>query len=587
MKRNFYRIICFVLIISAFVLQGCTNVGKADGEPTAPPQESTSGTVVSEAPETTEPTPPPEPVEFSLNSSYVLIRATENRTDETNALMLLARGLKSAYGVNFNMETDSSNDSNEFEILVGETNRPESAELVSDLSYYDWTYKIVSTNVIAVCGGSPEATLAAARAFLENVCGYTENEETSEPVSGGHAAELQVGTEVTYRHNYGISSLKLGEHDVSEYTVVTADDKLSGADKIVDHFNRMFGAKLPVTPLDSYAGGPAIFFGCADAYGSHLDADAYGDLRYFIEEKDGNIVIDFKSRPVSEAAAERFVDECTPKEKEEAPCFSFEHRRTGMYIPADTNGFVTESVTSTEIADGVVYEEYLYRDSQGLPVRSYILTVAPGAASFATSMPGDLNETGQVSNIPRQVYAAQRNGKNVIAGINADFFAMGGTNVMSGLCIKDGILLHKGSNDWFGITKDGEPVIERSANYEKYEGNLITAVGGIGILLRNDAPLDISSSNTTRAPRTVVGIKPDGTVVLCVVDGRQPELSNGATLADMAELMASLGCRDAINLDGGGSSTFVLCEDGKIDVKNSPSDGTPRPVANGLMVILP
>ena len=81
MKRNFYRIICFVLIISAFVLQGCTNVGKADGEPTAPPQESTSGTVVSEAPETTEPTPPPEPVEFSLNSSYVLIRATENRTD--------------------------------------------------------------------------------------------------------------------------------------------------------------------------------------------------------------------------------------------------------------------------------------------------------------------------------------------------------------------------------------------------------------------------------------------------------------------------------------------------------------------------
>jgi len=72
-----------------------------------------------------------------------------------------------------------------------------------------------------------------------------------------------------------------------------------------------------------------------------------------------------------------------------------------------------------------------------------------------------------------------------------------------------------------------------------------------------------------------------------VVDGRQPEISNGASLADLADLLGDLGCIDAINLDGGGSSTFVLKEGDTFNVKNSPSAGALRAVANGLMVILP
>ena len=86
--------------------------------------------------------------------------------------------------------------------------------------------------------------------------------------------------------------------------------------------------------------------------------------------------------------------------------------------------------------------------------------------------------------------------------------------------------------------------------------------------------------------RTAVGTKPDGSVVIMVVDGRQSTISNGASLADLADIFASMGCSDAINLDGGGSSTFILKNSkGEFVVENSPSAGALRAVANGLLVI--
>ena len=85
-----------------------------------------------------------------------------------------------------------------------------------------------------------------------------------------------------------------------------------------------------------------------------------------------------------------------------------------------------------------------------------------------------------------------------------------------------------------------------------------------------------------------MGIKADGSLVLLVVDGRQSKISNGASLADLADILGSVGCIEALNLDGGGSSTFVLTDgDGQFTVTNSPSDGSLRSVADGLMVVLP
>ena len=86
-------------------------------------------------------------------------------------------------------------------------------------------------------------------------------------------------------------------------------------------------------------------------------------------------------------------------------------------------------------------------------------------------------------------------------------------------------------------------------------------------------------------PRTAIGIDRDtNSVLLLVIDGRQ-SFSRGYTMVELANLMLELGAEDALNLDGGGSSTMVgLRPDGLLSVLNSPSDGQQRLVPDGLQV---
>jgi hypothetical protein len=86
-------------------------------------------------------------------------------------------------------------------------------------------------------------------------------------------------------------------------------------------------------------------------------------------------------------------------------------------------------------------------------------------------------------------------------------------------------------------------------------------------------------------PRTAIGIDYDtGVIFMLVIDGRQ-KLSRGYTMVELATLMEYLGADEALNLDGGGSSTMVAQRpNGKVKVLNSPSDGRQRSVPNGLAV---
>lgn len=88
-------------------------------------------------------------------------------------------------------------------------------------------------------------------------------------------------------------------------------------------------------------------------------------------------------------------------------------------------------------------------------------------------------------------------------------------------------------------------------------------------------------------PRTAVGISyATKEILMLVVDGRQAA-SRGYTMVELANLMLELGANDALNLDGGGSSTMVARRPSGINrVLNSPSDGRPRNVANGIQVLL-
>ena len=87
----------------------------------------------------------------------------------------------------------------------------------------------------------------------------------------------------------------------------------------------------------------------------------------------------------------------------------------------------------------------------------------------------------------------------------------------------------------------------------------------------------------TQHPRTAVGFNQDSTKLLLVtVDGRQPGHSIGMSLSELANFMLRLGCFQAINLDGGGSTTMLV----GTRVVNRPSDASgERAVANALLVI--
>mgnify|MGYP000846264251 CR=1 FL=1 len=91
---------------------------------------------------------------------------------------------------------------------------------------------------------------------------------------------------------------------------------------------------------------------------------------------------------------------------------------------------------------------------------------------------------------------------------------------------------------------------------------------------------DIAAS---RAPRTALGVTADRKLLIVTVNGRQPGVSVGMTLEELAELMIELGAVDAMNLDGGGSTTMVIRD----RVLNIPSDGTERSVSNAIVVITP
>jgi hypothetical protein len=114
-------------------------------------------------------------------------------------------------------------------------------------------------------------------------------------------------------------------------------------------------------------------------------------------------------------------------------------------------------------------------------------------------------------------------------------------------------------------------------------------VGGAGLLVRDGEPVTdwsvealAGSFVAMRHPRTMIGVRPDGSIWLVTVDGRQPQLSAGMTLEELRDLAGRLRLRDALNLDGGGSTTMWAGG----EVLNSPSDAAgPRKVSDALLVM--
>ena len=137
--------------------------------------------------------------------------------------------------------------------------------------------------------------------------------------------------------------------------------------------------------------------------------------------------------------------------------------------------------------------------------------------------------------------------------------------------------------DLAAILTEGDEITIRPTTADERWEDVIWASGGGNILVK-DGSVTADATASGREPRTVMGVRKDGTAVIVECDGRQSSISAGMTLAEAAQLMLSHGCTDVINLDGGGSSVITASYPGlDSTVISSPSDGAPRAGATYLL----
>ena len=253
--------------------------------------------------------------------------------------------------------------------------------------------------------------------------------------------------------------------------------------------------------------------------------------------------------------------------------------------------------------DVTEYEWILNNASLTQQMMGHVMEIKVGKDSTASVAVGygdddiETIKTGRnwaMTETTKQAQSMQtRRNTNVVGAINAGGYDMSNGRP-SGAFIMSGTVINEPTGTTFWIDKDGNAHITsaQECNAALAAGNVREAVAGFGDIFENGHARS-GLDNTTRASRTAIGIKADGTVVMLMVDGRQAPYSVGMTMAEVAASMEALGCVEAVNLDGGGSSTFATQREGESENNTSagltlrcrPSDGYERKVSNTIMVL--
>lgn len=262
------------------------------------------------------------------------------------------------------------------------------------------------------------------------------------------------------------------------------------------------------------------------------------------------------------------------------------------------------SDTYTELTDGVICYEItcsfidgLGGDTEAKKRNIFLFEVDMTKASVLVTLPDDDN--ANIHNRQRmtaQIPALQnkRTSLTVWGGTNGDFFADEGTPELQGILWRGGTCLKSTFattvNTVCAVMKDGTARCMNQASYATQKSQIQEALGGRQALLWNGGI--VGFSDTAQHPRTAVGTSADGKKLwMMVVDGRQEQYSTGSysvSYEPLARILKAAGAADAINLDGGGSSTFVVRgADGSFSKHNKPANSgrTEREVLNGLAIV--
>lgn len=262
-------------------------------------------------------------------------------------------------------------------------------------------------------------------------------------------------------------------------------------------------------------------------------------------------------------------------------------------VPIGPLPFPTDTVRSEIVADGVVHR-FIYSPTG--PWAIHVLDVDLSRCNAAVAVKGADTAAGRIRTTT--MLGGLSMTRRVVGGVNADFFSLA-TGTPVGMLIVDGRMLSRPSaRPVLAFDSSGAP---RIAEFSLVDGKVSPwyprhAVGGRPMLVRDSSVLDIvdhegqPSFSVDRHPRTAAGIAARGRrLILAVVDGRQKPYSDGMSLRELANLMRALGAREAINLDGGGSSTMVYADpraDGRLRLANRPSDKQgERAVGDALAIV--
>lgn len=174
-------------------------------------------------------------------------------------------------------------------------------------------------------------------------------------------------------------------------------------------------------------------------------------------------------------------------------------------------------------------------------------------------------------------------GNRVLVALNGDFFNSSG--VPQSALYKNGVAIKAQFCDFctFLAIDDLNKASIISKNILFDTAKIKEAVGGFHYLIKDS--YKVSQGDKSIEPRTAAGVTSNNVVYFIIVDGRQANYSNGMSFSNLSDVFFALGVKDAINFDGGGSSTLVVKENDEWRVKNKPSDGSQRMVANAWTIV--
>lgn len=246
------------------------------------------------------------------------------------------------------------------------------------------------------------------------------------------------------------------------------------------------------------------------------------------------------------------------------------------------------------VTDGLQATEMHYFSMTGYSMHVFIFEVDLSNPKLSIEVSTPNNKTVPAFQaMTVQATFEDSEGHKVWGGVNGSFFNTT-TGAANGLLYKDGAMIQSYSatySNFFVLTKDKKGLIADSGIYNSIKDNIQEAVGG-GVMLVKSG-LVINQTDVSINPRTCVGVSADQKhVYIMAVDGRNYYYSNGMTYTDLAKCMVALGAETALNLDGGGSTSFFTrtspdFSTTRFKLRNQPSDngGQEREVANGIVII--